>query len=194
MGSSLWSQHLAQLLRITPTRHSLYGTEPYPFIIWQVCLIDINALLSGSGSGEFVEAMLRSNLIPAASEHPLAIGLTEASGVQYGDTELVLSILGVNRAVSILAARLGHLARDIRELLVRRRADDQSQVAASRIEIRNGQQQVLELQERLRRTWNNQLPAQLTSRYENQNVPERARGVFEHVWLPLSFLRVPLSA
>lgn len=148
-------------------------------------MIDINALLSGSGNGEFVESLLRSNLIPAASEHPLAIGLTEASNVQYGDAEVVLSILRVNRAVSILAARLGHLARDIREMLVRLRADDQSQAVSPRTEILNGQQQVLELREMFKRTWNNQLPAQLISHYRNEDVPERARGVFEHVWQPL---------
>ena len=144
-------------------------------------MIDINALLSGSGNGDFVEAMLRSNLIPAASEHPLAIGLTELGGVQYADMELVMSILEVNRAISILAAHLGQLARGIRENNLRRMGSDHSQAAALRAEIANRQQQVLELRERFRRAWNNQLPAQLTSHYKSHHVPERARGVFENV-------------
>jgi hypothetical protein len=60
-GSSLWSHHISRLLHISALRRSTFGTEPYPHIIWWVCSVDLYALLSGAGTGAFVqEAMSRS--------------------------------------------------------------------------------------------------------------------------------------
>lgn len=69
-GSSLWAQRLAQLLRITLLRREFSGGERFPFIIWWICNIDLNALYSGAGRGDFVGAMLNNGMIPPPSFHP----------------------------------------------------------------------------------------------------------------------------
>ena len=185
MGSSFWSQHLAQLLRITPTRHNLYCMELFPFIVWQVCMIDINAVLSGTGNGEFVETMLRSNLIPSGDEHFLALGLATAS-LPSISAETLRSIIDFNRTVCILAAHLGLLSREIRENIAHYDLGNHPQPESLQTEILHGRQRILDLQARLRRAWITQMPAQLASSYNNEGLPEIVRGIYEHVSTSLS--------
>ena len=180
MGSSFWSQHLAQLLRITPTRHNLYGTELYPFIVWQVCLIDTNSVLSGTGNGEFVGTMLRSNLIPSGDEHPLALGLAIAS-LPSISAETLRSVIDFNRTVCILAAHLGLLSREIREKIAQYDTGNHPQPNPLQTDILHGRQRIMDLQARLRRTWITQMPAQLALSYNNEGLPEKVRGIYEHV-------------
>ena len=183
MGSSLWSQHLTHLLRITPTRHDYYGVEPYPFIIWWVCMIDVYAMLSGSGRGEFVDTILRNNLLPAANEHPLALGILRSSGTYADEVESIRSIMEVNRAISILAANLAQLALETRTLLSPPRSGEPSHTSASRSEtLRAQQRKIIEWREHFRRTWNSRTSSQYGPGYDQAALPEQVHGIFEHVW------------
>ena len=65
-GSNLWSHHMARLTQISLMRISQFGSEHYPYIVWLVCNIDLYALLSGAGTGEFLKAMLDNNLVPSS--------------------------------------------------------------------------------------------------------------------------------
>ena len=60
--SNMWQHHSDQLLRIIIHRRQEYGIEAHDFIVWNICSIDIYALLSASGTGAFVESLLRQNM------------------------------------------------------------------------------------------------------------------------------------
>ncbi|KOC14186.1 hypothetical protein AFLA70_502g000751 [Aspergillus flavus AF70] len=63
-GSSLWSHYISQMLEITLLRQSALGVERFPFVIWWICNIDLYALLSGAGTGDYVKMVLGSDLLP----------------------------------------------------------------------------------------------------------------------------------
>ncbi|KAJ6155054.1 transcriptional regulator family: Fungal Specific TF [Penicillium chermesinum] len=63
-GSNLWSHHISRLLHISFLRKAHFGREPHPFIIWWVCHIDLYALFSGAGNGEFVRSIMDNQMLP----------------------------------------------------------------------------------------------------------------------------------
>ena len=144
-------------------------------------MIDIYAVLSGSGTGEFVETMLKRNLIPNAIDHLPPVGLTGPSTMYADEVDTMPQALEFNRAISILAARFGHLARRIRQGLAQRIHAAQPMTTSGHLEILRRQRRNEELQHELRRVWNTQMPTALTAGYRDANLPERVRGVFEHV-------------
>lgn len=184
-GLSLWSEHISQLLRIVLLRRDRNGHEPYGFIVWWVANIDVHALLSGMGNGEFVETMLRRNLLPS--------GLKGDKNHRHhsGDTstltkyEALPSALAFHRRISTLAAELGLMARDMRAEELRNPHD------RSPATIRGRQDRIGKLQDTLRRTWNAQMPASVAKGYCNQVLPVGARGIFEHVSHPHSHSFLP---
>lgn len=177
-GFSLWSQHIDQLLRICLLRRKLYGHEPYSFVIWWVASIDTHVVMSGMGTGEFVETMLRHNMLPSGMdpEHPYdTIRSNSLSRGLSNEHEALPSALAFHRRINVLAAELGLLARDLRAE-ERRNPCDRSQTM-----VRRRQERIGELQDTLRRAWNVQMPASVASGYCNQIMPVGARGIFEHV-------------
>ncbi len=173
-GLSLWSQHISQLLRIILLRREMYENEPYGFIIWWVASIDTHVVLSGMGNGEFVEQMLRHNLLPTgigsdAHYHPSRRPLSP------DPHQALPSALSFHRRISILAAQLGLLARDLRKEA--KKYNNFPSVAV----VRGWTERICVLQDTLRRAWNVQMPASIASGYCNQILPVGARGIFEHV-------------
>ena len=66
---------MSSLRRIVAQRRSAAAAdphnappEPYPYVIWWTCLIDICALLSGRGDGALVADLARDNAVPTASD------------------------------------------------------------------------------------------------------------------------------
>ena len=177
---SLWPQHIDQLLRITLLRREMYGHEPCSFIVWWVASIDTHVVLSGMGNGEFVETMLRRNILASgmSSQNPYhaddynspSCGLASPNG--YG---ALPSALAFHRRIVILAAELGLLARDIRAEEKQHPDDKNHAVMQSRNE------RIGMLQDTLRRAWNAQMPVAVANGYCNQILPVGARGIFEHV-------------
>ena len=150
-------------------------------------MIDVYAMLSGSGQGEFVGTMLRNNLLPAANEHPLALGIFRSASTYAEEMEITRSILEVNRAISILAANLAQLALETRSLLPPRRPTGPSHISAPRSDTLHAQQRkIVEWREHFRRTWNSRTSSQYGSSYDQAALPEQAHGIFEHVRLPCS--------
>ena len=184
---SLWPQHINQLLRITLLRREIYGHEPYSFIVWWVASIDTHVLLSGMGNGEFIETMLRNSILPSGMDpqnpyhtydyQPLSRGLASPS-----DHEALPSALAFHRRISILAAELGLLARDLRA------QEKQNPHDRSRAVMQSRHEKIGVLQDTLRRTWNVQMPVSVANGYCNQVLPVGARGIFEHVSKSFSYL------
>lgn len=89
--------------------------------------------------------------------------------------EALPSPLGFHRRISVLAAKLGLLARDLRE------EEERSPHEKSRATIQGRQERIRVLQDSFRRTWSVQMPSSVAGGYCNHMVPVGSRGIFEHV-------------
>ena len=98
------------------------------------------------------------------------------------ESDRVLAVQSFNSDMMILATHLGQLARHLRNEAARRSsfAGDPN-LPPKEVEIRRRQQQVEEMLQALRRTWRNQIPPGLETAYQNRNLSERVRLMFEHV-------------
>ncbi|OAG42177.1 hypothetical protein AYO21_03631 [Fonsecaea monophora] len=172
--SNLWSQHLLTLLQISLLRREALDGEVFPFVVWWICNIDLDALLSGAGSGGYVESLLNNDFIPSPSFHLYPLGL-DGSSVLYADEVQVLpTILQLDYEVSILAMRLALLAREFRSDITFDGADvlQRNQI------VRVRQSRIFELQEALRQLW--VTPAVMMVNQEVDSFPIRPKQLYEH--------------
>ncbi|ETI29066.1 hypothetical protein G647_01519 [Cladophialophora carrionii CBS 160.54] len=172
--TNLWSQHLSTLLRISLLRREVFGGEPFPYVVWWICNIDLDALFSGAGSGEYVGSMLNNDLIPPPSFHLYPLGLDGSSVVYADEVDVLPTILQLDFEVTILAMRLALLAHEFRHDSAFSGADASRKEQAIRIR----QSRIFELQESLRQLWITQAVVMI-----NQKVDElrpRPRQVYEH--------------
>lgn len=191
-GLSLWSQHIDQLLRITLLRREMYGHEPYSFIVWWVASIDTHVVLSGLGNGKFIETMLRNNMLPSGMDPQNPYHTYDYTSPSRGlaspnGHEALPSALAFHRRISILAAELGLLARDIRA------EEKQNPNDRSHAVMQSRQERIGVLQDTMRRTWHVQMPVSVASGYRNQSLPVGARGIFEHVSEPFPLFPLRLK-
>ncbi|KAJ5894395.1 hypothetical protein N7495_006086 [Penicillium taxi] len=114
-GSNLWSHHISRLLHISFLRREKFGREPHPFILWWVCHIDLYALLSGAGTGEFVRAIMDNHMLPGWESLLYPSG-SEGYSVIYPDEHESLPVMMRLYADTFsLAAQLGFLAAQLRQ-------------------------------------------------------------------------------
>jgi hypothetical protein len=113
-GSNLWSHHISRLLHIALLRRSKFGREPHPFILWWICHIDLYALLSGAGAGEFIRAILDNQMLPSP-ESLLYPSTPEGYSIIYaGEHDSLPTLMRLYTSTFKLTARLGFLATQLR--------------------------------------------------------------------------------
>ena len=168
-GSNLWSHHISRLLHIAFLRRSKYGQEPYPFILWWVCHIDLYALLSGAGTGDFVRAVIDHQMLPG-SESLLYPTAPEGYSVIYPDEHDSLPvIMRLYHDTFRLAAQLGFLATQLRR-------DKQSQPFA---EFDQRPQELADLRQAFGRLWE---ASDIAFLHQHQdNLPRRSREILQQV-------------
>ncbi|PTU19230.1 hypothetical protein P175DRAFT_0461771 [Aspergillus ochraceoroseus IBT 24754] len=113
-GSNLWSHHMSRLLHLSLLRQSLPARERYPYIIWWISHIDLYALFSGAGTGEYVKVALENHLLPQAECLLYPVGPEGTSMVYPDEYDTLPLIMRLYRNCFQLAVRLGLLAADIR--------------------------------------------------------------------------------
>ena len=172
--ANLWPQHLSTLLRISLLRREVFGGEPFPYVVWWICNIDLDALFSGAGSGEYVGSMLNNDLIPPPSFHLYPLGLDGSSVVYSDELDVLPTVLQLDYEVTILAIRLALLADEFRQDTTFGEMDVMQKEQAIRIR----QSRIFELQEALRQLWVTQSVVMV-----NQKVDElatRPKQLYEH--------------
>lgn len=155
----------------------MFGGERYPFLIWWLCNLDMNALFSGAGTGDFVGYMLKNDIVPPPSFHLYPLGI-DGSSIVYGEeTETLPKILQLNYDVTLLAVRIGLLARELRAEASEHAftADMLSQGLQIDADLRRSR--VQELQEALRQIWD--LPNTVRLEQQIEELPSRPRQVLE---------------
>lgn len=172
--SNLWSQHLSTLLRIALLRREVFGGERFPFVVWWICNIDLDALFSGAGTGEFVGSMLNNDIIPPPSFHLYPLGLDGSSVVYTDELDSMPTVLQLDYEVTILAVRLALLAHEFRHDNTFNNADIHHRDQATRIR----QSRIFELQEALRQLW---VAPGVTMIGQNvESLPTRPKQLYEH--------------
>ena len=149
--------------------------ESYSFIVWWVFSIDTHSVLTGSGSGDFVRTMLANNRMSSLSMEGQVSNLSfsDSSSDHPGP-----SVLEFHRSIVVLAARLGLLARELRQTVAQRYGRQDQATHAERTQRR---QRVEQLRDRLRITWKSHAANFDAMGYSIQNVPIHSRGIQEHV-------------
>ncbi|KAL9013811.1 MAG: hypothetical protein Q9173_001524 [Seirophora scorigena] len=179
-SSNLWSQHLNQLLRIFVLRSKMYETEPFAFLLWWVCNIDTHALICGTSDGELVDAMLQYNMFPTADNIVQLKGSREYYDPSTEEAHAMPVVLDFNRKIEILTCRLGLLRRNLQ-----READNFARrgLKMSKSDLLERQRRVADIQQALRRTWSDQMPPYIAMGIRNNNLPTRARGIFDNSYV-----------
>jgi hypothetical protein len=175
-GSNLWAQHLAQLLRISLLRREVFGGERFPFITWWICNIDLYALFSGAGTGDFVGTMLNNDMIPPPSFHLYPLGMDGASIMYVEETDTLPIVLQLNYEVTVLAVRLGLLAKELKQEASHRTSS--FSLHEQHVDIRMRQSRILELQEALRQLW--VAPNIMLLGQRLDLLPRRSQQLFQH--------------
>lgn len=152
----------------------MYGAERFPFIVWWICGIDLDALLSGLGSGEFVGHMLKNDLIPPPSFHLYPLGADGSSVVYPEERDTLPTVLQLDYEVTLHAIRLGLLASEFRSDPAFETYDTRQREAT--IKVR--QNRILDIQEGLQHLWT--VPA--VQELAHARLSARAQRLFHHAW------------
>lgn len=180
-GSNLWSHHISRLLHISFLRRSKFGREPHPFILWWICHIDLYALLSGAGTGEFVRAIMDHQMLPA-SESLLYPSAPEGYSVVYPEEHDSLPVLMRLYADTFsLAAQLGFLAAQLRR-------DKQSRPFS---EFDQRSKEICNLRRAFGRLWES--PGVVYWHQNQDSLPRRSQEILQQVSLlmSMSLARLP---
>ena len=136
------------------------------------------ALFSGAGEGGFVGTMLKSDIVPPPSFHLCPLGPDGSSVIHPEETETLPMILQLNYDVTLLAVRLGLLARELRQEASEHNfaADLLSQ--GGHIDVKFRQGRVQELQDAFRQLW--LVPNVELLEQQRHLLPKRSKQVFDH--------------
>ncbi|KAL4900601.1 hypothetical protein BDW74DRAFT_188217 [Aspergillus multicolor] len=164
-GPNLWSHHLSRLLQLSLVRQSVAESERYPVIIWLICQVDLYALFSGTGSGEYIRAAVEGHFLPKAESLLYPVGFEQAGSMQNEGRDAQPLLTCVYRECFVLAARLGFSAAGVRA----------STVACTESVYR----ELESLRGAFRQLWNSQ---EVRFLIENQpNLSRRARHIFHQL-------------
>lgn len=170
----IWSHHMQTLLKITLLRRNIYGMEKFPYVIWWICNIDLDALLSGTGHGTFLGYMLKNDLIPPPSYHLFPLGPDGTSVIYMEEQETLPAALQLDYEVTVLAARLGLLTYEFRNDV----SFDTLSPSQRAMTVKVRQSRILDLQESLRHLWS--VPA--IRNLSQEQLPIRAQRLLQRSW------------
>ncbi|KAN0086706.1 Fungal specific transcription factor domain containing protein [Elaphomyces granulatus] len=179
-GSNLWSHHISQLLRISFMRISKFGTERYPFIVWWVCNIDLYALLSGAGTGEFLGGMLKNSMLPEPEFQLYPLGPDGYSVIYPEEVDSLPAILRLHHETFILASRLGFLAADLRKGSLSPTFWDGSISPTSFSDAIHQSNKLMDIQHGLRILWGSANAVYLCQHIDS--LPQRSREILQQSW------------
>lgn len=175
-ATDTWTIHLSNLQQSALLRHQLHPSEPYGYLLWRICELDMYACLLGSGNCDFLSKLLRCEMLPPLEQQiPLAI---PSLPVPYlaNEANTFPDILALNRAIVIQTANLARLAHEFRQ------EASMADVAPPNIMAR-WQASVSQVQHDLITYWMQGHPQYLDADNPRtaEQLPQRVRCVYEHV-------------
>ncbi|KAL1965612.1 hypothetical protein VTN77DRAFT_5289 [Rasamsonia byssochlamydoides] len=177
-GSNLWSHHISRLLRISLMRNSTFESERYPYIIWWICNIDLYALLSGAGTGEFLGAMLKNNMLPSPECQLYPLAANGSSVIYPEESDSLPAVLQLYHKTFVLAARLGFLAAELRRGSISPAFSDGSMSPGPFVHAAQHSGKLYEIRHSLQRLWESPNTTYLCQHMNN--FPQRPRELLQN--------------
>lgn len=138
--------------------------------------IDVHALLTGGGRGEYTETTLNRNMLPKTvmpGQQPHAV---RSISPLTDEVEKRLSVLEFHRQILVEVARISLLARDLRQ-----EASERGDHPVNDDERNRRMHRVDQARASLLQVWNTSIPILVAMGKTNDDVPVKDRGIFEHV-------------
>jgi hypothetical protein len=157
-------------------RRQLFGGERYPFIIWLVVNLELQAIFCGLSSGEFINTILENDMMPPPSFHLYPLGLDGSSVIYAEESDTLPLILQLGYDIAVLAARLGQLARELRKETGGQAFPVENM---QRTDTKMRQRRVYELQEAFRQLW--QAPTIILIVQAAKSLPTRSLEIYQQV-------------
>ncbi|KAK1085588.1 hypothetical protein LTR33_002011 [Friedmanniomyces endolithicus] len=174
-GDVMWAQHLNHLRYIAVQRHNRLGREPYGYILWSICELDMYACLLGSGTCDFAKTIIENDMLPSLEAQ---IPATATTGPYLqSEVRIFRMIQRLNEGVVLNAIKVAQHAQQYRTTS----SHHPSPGATARL-----QANVSRLQTDLLTHWSQCYPSAYLGPESPQaglNLPSRVRYVFEHAYL-----------
>ena len=159
-------------------RRQMFGGERYAFIIWVVVNLELQAIFCGISSGDFINTMLETDMMPPPSYHLYPSGLDGSSVIYADEANSLPVILQLNYEVSVLAARLGQVARELRKESLDQAYPDNSGL---RSDTKMRQRRLFELQEAFRQLWQAPTIILISQAANARSLPARSLEMYQQV-------------
>ena len=181
---------MLSLRNIIERRRGVFQPEPYNKVIWFVCLIDIIALLSCSGKGDFIGQMMQKNLVPSSDQLRETSTVFQSDSSVEGNWDIMSTTWTLLREIVLHAARIGQFSRQNRDTVKplqeqhqqhRRQRQREHSGPIPQIQISQWQQQATTLRDGLKQAWSTHAPAALISGYNSRTIPGPVRDLYEFV-------------
>ena len=155
--------------------HQHRTLELYPYVIRWICQIDINALLSGNGDGEFITFILQQGLLPTSHRLRECESFLSTGSLFPSEWEMMCSALDFHWQILAHAASIGQLAKQMRA------AAAQLLQPIPPTQTVSWSQQADRARDLLIQTWTSQMPRSIASGYQAGSLPEAIQEMFEQV-------------
>ncbi|QIX00250.1 hypothetical protein AMS68_005767 [Peltaster fructicola] len=171
--ANMWAMNLGALQSIITERARLNTTEKYPYIVWLICILDMNASLLGNGECSFFREVIRLQKLPNTAHHFPRSYDDPTTQATAGD--ILSDVLELNQAIVIQTAKIAHAAHGFR---LEYAAHGSNNAAL----LDHLQAQVTALETKLIEFWTVFCPNSLepVSAATCTSLPPRVRAVFEH--------------
>ncbi|KAK0887582.1 hypothetical protein LTR02_017096 [Friedmanniomyces endolithicus] len=174
-GDIMWAQHLDRLRYIALQQHSQRGREPYGYILWSICELDMYACLLVSSTCDFAKTVIENDMLPSLGAQ---IPATATTGpCLQSEFRILPMIQRLNEGAVLNAIQVAQHAQQHRTIS----SHHPSPGANARFRANDSR-----LQTDLVNHWSQSYPAAFLGPESPQagyNLPSRVRYVFEHAYL-----------
>ena len=158
-GADMRAIHLNHLRRIATERHRRLGREPYGYILWTICQLDLYLCLLGNGNCEFIQTIVNSNMLPPL-DRQIPPASTSLSGPYLAsEASIFPQILSLNQEIFLKTVKLAQRARSFRVEATGAASISATQYGAWAVEVSK-------LQVELSSAWSNACPGYTVSVFD----------------------------
>lgn len=177
---NMWVQHIHHLLRIAQNRNGHTSGELQAYLLWYVLYLDVQASLSGNGTGDFVKAVINHEILLPDWRESKNTSRTMALQTAYPNDEKTVSasVYRFSNSTCVFGAKLVMLALRIRsEAAAQERHKFDPQLVAAR------QRLIAQMRNEFYNVRNTDYPSFLPkdSPHAGMHLPMLARVTFEFV-------------
>jgi hypothetical protein len=150
-----------------------------------ICCIDVYALLSGKGTGVFLEVLLEQNMLPSPERCLSPTFQTQLSTFLPDEDPYFPAVIKLNQEVLLLALQVGQLALSLRAEMGERLFGDPTQIVPESTFIASRRTRIRTLHHLMQHSqdhWRKQVPDYWTYMNGAEHLPLRVLAWIAHVW------------